>query len=172
MKKSTEKQFTSKSSYRGPAIFKQLPIVALTLVSITAVANEFDSRQVIELDQKNKAQLLSNMRDTFSSTQSIMSALVAEDMQAVVQYARPLGFKARKEQGPDELHSMLPKSFKMLGKAMHQDFDKIADDAETLQDPKHTLQQLTAVLNSCQGCHATFQIDSAMTNIENNSQSK
>ena len=55
---------------------------------------------------------------------------------------------------------MLPKSFKMLAKAMHQDFDKIADDAETLQDSKHTLQQLTNVLNSCQGCHATFQIDS------------
>jgi len=172
MKKSPEKQFIREPSSKGSALFKQLPIVALTLVSISAVANEFDSRQTIELDQKNKAQLLSNMRDTLSSTQSIMQALVAEDMQAVVQYARPLGFKARKQQGPDELHSMLPKSFKMLGKAMHQDFDKIADDAVALKDPKHTLQQLTDVLNSCQGCHATFQIDSAMINIENNTQSK
>ncbi len=152
MKNTPMKQFIR------PALFKKLPIIALTLASIPAIANEFDRRQVIELDQKNKAQLLSNMRSTLSSTQSIMSALAVEDMQAVVQYARPLGFKARKGQGPDELHSMLPKSFKMLGKAMHQDFDKIADDAETLQDPKHTLQQLAAVLSSCQGCHATFQV--------------
>ncbi len=89
-------------------------------------------------------------------------------MQKVVLHARALGFKARKERGPDELHSMLPKSFKMLGKTMHQDFDKIVDDAETVEDPKHTLQQLTNALNHCQGCHAIFQIDPII--LEKNSQ--
>jgi len=146
--------------FKKTVLLKQLPIFVLTLASLNVSANEFDSRQAIELNEENKAQLLSNMRGALSTTQLIMNALAANDMKAVAEHARVLGFKVRQAKGPNALHTVLPKSFKMLGKAMHQNFDKIAEDAETLQDSKHTLQQLAGALNSCQGCHATFRIDS------------
>ena len=153
----SNKQSTSKSFFKHSIL---VPVLALGLVSLNASANEFDARQEIELSEEHKAQLLSNMRGALAATQSIVSALAIDDMQAVADYARPLGFKARQQKGSDGLHDALPRSFKMMGKAMHQDFDKIADDAETLKDPKHTLQQLAAVMGSCQGCHATFRIES------------
>ena len=160
MNKLEQKQSTRNIPYNRPVILKALPILALSFVSLTVCANEFDQRQAVNLNEEHKAQLLSNMRGAFSATQSIIKALATDDMQAVADYARPLGFKAKKQKTPDALHNQLPKSFKMLGKAMHQDFDKIADDAENLKDPKHTLQQLAEVFNSCQGCHETFRIES------------
>jgi len=156
-------QSISKSLFRHSIL---VPVLALGLVSFNAAANEFDARQAIDLSEEHKAQLLSNMRGAFSATQSIVNALATDDMQAVADFARPLGFKARKQKGSDALHDELPRSFKMLGKAMHQSFDEIADDAETLKDPKHTLQQLAGVLNSCQGCHATFRIESIPGEVE------
>lgn len=142
-------------------LFKQLFILFLGIASFNTNANEFDLRQPIHLNDQLKAQIFSNMRKMLAGTQSIVGALAVDDMEAVAKYARPLGFKARQQQAKDELHSALPKSFKMLGKAMHMEFDKIADDAETLKDSKHTLQQLADVLNHCQGCHEVFRIDSS-----------
>ena len=153
----TNKQSTSKSFFKHSIL---VPVLALGLVSFNASANEFDPRQAIDLNEEHKAQLLSNMRGALAVTQSIVKALAEDDMQAVADYARPMGFKVRRQKPKDGLHDALPRSFKMQGKAMHQNFDKIADDAETLKDPKHTLQQLAEVMNNCQGCHATFRIES------------
>jgi len=163
MNQLAKRQSISKSFFKHSIL---VPVLALGLVSFNAAANEFDSRLAIDLSEEHKAQLLSNMRGAFAATQSIVNALAQDDMQAVADYARPLGFKARKQKGSDALHDELPRSFKMLGKAMHQSFDEIADDAENLKDPKHTLQQLSGVLNSCQGCHATFRIESVAAEAE------
>ncbi len=153
----SNEQSTSKSFFKHSIL---VSVLALSLINFSAMANEFDPRQAIELSEEHKAQLLSNMRGALATTQSIVNALAADDMQAVADYARPLGFKARRQKPKDGLHDALPRSFKMQGKVMHQNFDKIADDAETLKDPKHTLQQLAEVMNSCQGCHASFRIES------------
>jgi len=166
MNKLTNRQSTSNSYFRGSALLKKIPILALIFLSFNVVANEFDSRQPINLNEEQTAQLLSNMRGVFSATQSIVNALATDDMQAVADYATPLGFKQKQQKTPDDLHKALPKSFKMLGKAMHQNFDKIAEDAVTLKDSKHTLQQLSEVLKSCQGCHETFRVETAAVEPE------
>ncbi len=152
----SNQQSTSKPFFKHSIL---VPVFALGLVSFNASANEFDPRLAIDLNEEHKAQLLSNMRGALAVTQSIVKALAEDDMQAVADYARPMGFKVRRQKPKDGLHDALPRSFKMQGKAMHQNFDKIADDAETLKDPKHTLQQLAEVMNNCQGCHATFRIE-------------
>ncbi len=154
-------------SFLTQILIKQLPIMVLGLVSFNVTANEFDPRQAVHLNEQLKAQIFSNMRGMLTATQSIIGALAVDDMEAVANYARSVGFKAKKKQSNDELHSALPKSFKILGKAMHMDFDKIADDAVTLKDSKHTLQQLADVLGHCQGCHETFRIDSSVNEVSN-----
>lgn len=38
----------------------------------------------------------------------------------------------------DHLKGVLPKEFMQLGISVHQNFDKIAVDAQSIKDPKHT----------------------------------
>jgi ATP phosphoribosyltransferase regulatory subunit HisZ len=58
----------------------------------------------------------------------------------------------------DNFKGTLPKEFMQLGMSVYQDFDKIAADAESIKDPKHTLQQLSQSMGKCVACHATYQI--------------
>jgi hypothetical protein len=58
----------------------------------------------------------------------------------------------------DHLKGALPKEFMQLGMSVHQDFDKIAADAQSIKDPKHPLQQLSQTMGKCTACHAIYQI--------------
>jgi len=48
--------------------------------------------------------------------------------------------------------------FRQLGFSVHREFDQIAMDAESLKDVSTTLGQLSATLQKCVSCHATYQI--------------
>ena len=43
------------------------------------------------------------------------------------------------------------------------DFDTIAIDAETIGMPKHTLGQLSGVLQKCVACHSSYQVKTTTT---------
>lgn len=45
-----------------------------------------------------------------------------------------------------------------MGISVHRDFDRIATDAETLKDSKHTLRQLSESMTRCNACHETFRL--------------
>jgi cytochrome c556 len=139
-------------------LLKALPIMALGLVSTVSSANEYDQRQTLALNQAQQAHVLTEMRSLLSGMQAIVSALVTDDMESVVKHARPLGM-AMKDNPENKLHGVLPKAFMMQGKSVHMAFDKIADDAERLKDPKHTLKQISDTLQTCQGCHESYRIE-------------
>jgi len=165
MYKLPKSQSISKPFFQRQLFLNQLSILALGLMSFNAVANEFDKRQALNLNQQQQAHVLTEMRGMLSATQAIVKALATDDMNAVSQHARPFGMSMKKK--PEiELRSALPKSFRVLGMAVHQDFDKIADDAETLKNPKHTLQQLAQTLDRCKGCHETFRINVSTVEME------
>jgi hypothetical protein len=52
----------------------------------------------------------------------------------------------------------LPEEFKMLAGGVHTSFDLIAMDAEALGDPRHTLGQVSEMLQKCNACHGIYQI--------------
>jgi hypothetical protein len=64
---------------------------------------------------------------------------------------------------PPALMTKLPIEFKTLGLSVHRDFDQIALDAEGLGMPKHTLGQLSAVMQKCVACHKTYQLRTELT---------
>lgn len=123
-----------------------------------------DGRQALTLDPAERDLVLGEMRMFLSSVQRITQAVTKEDMQAVVKAAREVGLAAQ-EEVPGSLVGKLPLAFKKLGFDTHSKFDALALDAEQLGDPKHTLEQLSTLMNNCVGCHATYQIQSHVTKL-------
>ena len=78
-------------------------------------------------------------------------------MDTVASVARSLGSPMTQHVPPD-LKQALPEGFRKLGFSVHSDFDRIALDAESLGDGKHTLSQLGETLSKCVSCHGSYQI--------------
>ena len=129
----------------------------LMLFGATAMAEELDRRQVIELNDAQRAHVLIEMRAMLSGTQNILAALAANDMEELARHARLLGTKA-KHNAENNVHDALPPAFMKLGMSVHQAFDRIADDAEAGGDSQHALSQLSLAMNTCVVCHETYQI--------------
>ncbi len=123
----------------------------------SAFAENIDKRQVLMVSDAQREHVLEEMRSLLSGIQNILAALSRDDMVAVAQYARPLGMGMRAKV-EDHLHGVLPKEFMHLGMSIHRDFDRIAADAESLRDPKHTLRQLSESMKKCVACHGSYQI--------------
>jgi hypothetical protein len=139
-------------------ILRKIFIIVLGIFTVTAAAaNEVDKRQVLTLSEHQRNHVLTEMRGLLSGTQNILDALSREDMATVAREARSLGM-GMVHKGEDHLKAVLPKEFMQLGMSVHKSFDKIALDAESLKDPKHTLQQLGESMQKCNACHAAYQI--------------
>ncbi|AEG01645.1 hypothetical protein [Methylomonas methanica] len=130
---------------------------ALALINGTVWADAADGRQVIELTAAQRAHVLGEMRVLLSGTQTLLAALAADDMAAVARQASALGMHMG-HKAENHLHDVLPPAFMQLGMAVHQDFDRIAADAESRKDTKHSLQQLSTTLSTCAVCHEAYQI--------------
>lgn len=133
------------------------PALLLLFICHSGFAQEADHRQILCLTEPEKDYVLNEMRSLLNGTQQIVGALAKDDMKAVAESARALGL-TMKHKAENPLHEVLPKEFMMLGISMHKDFDAIAADAETLKNPKHTLQQLNDTMAKCNACHASYQI--------------
>jgi hypothetical protein len=136
---------------------KKTVAITLSFIAATATAGEVDTRRVLPLTEHQRDHVLTEMRALLSGTQNILGALSNEDMTAVAREARALGL-GMAHKGEDHLQAVLPEEFMQMGMSVHKDFDKIAADAESLKDPKHTLRQLSKAMQTCNGCHAGYQI--------------
>jgi hypothetical protein len=130
--------------------------VLFTLVPVVN-AEETDARTVIELSERHRALVLTEMRQFLSGLQQITEALSRDEMETVISEARILGV-AMSHHMPADLKQALPQAFRKLGHSVHSNFDQIALDAESLGDPAHTLSQLGETLSRCVSCHSTYQI--------------
>jgi hypothetical protein len=137
-------------------------ILAIALVFIASIAtgneiDEVDARRILPLTEHQRDHVLTEMRALLTGTQNILDALSKEDMALVAQEARSLGI-GMAHKGEDHLKAVLPEEFMRMGMSVHKAFDQIAADAESLKDPKHTLRQLSKAMQTCNGCHAGYQI--------------
>jgi hypothetical protein len=122
-----------------------------------AVADEADTRSVIQLSPQHRALVLTEMRQFLSGLQQIMDALSRDDMETVAREARTLG-TSMSHHMPSDLKQALPQQFRKMGHAVHSSFDQIALDAESLGDTQHAQSQLGDTLSRCVSCHSTYQI--------------
>jgi len=130
---------------------------ALFMIISTVVAEEADTRTVIQLSPQHRALVLGEMRQFLSGLQRMTDALSRDDMETVAGEARTLG-TSMSHHMPEDLKQALPQGFRKMGHAVHSSFDQIALDAESLGDGQHTLSQLGDTLSRCVACHSAYQI--------------
>lgn len=119
-----------------------------------------DGRAAVVLAPAERDLVLGEMRSFVAGLQQISDALSRDDMDAVAKAARAMGM-AKTHDAPVSMVGKLPLSFKKLALGTHHEFDTIALDAETMRMPKHTLGQLSDVLQKCVACHASYQVKAA-----------
>jgi hypothetical protein len=118
---------------------------------------DHDDRVVLDLNPGERAMILTEMRMFLDGLQKMTGALGKQELQAAAKAARNMGQKMVHEV-PPELRKKLPQEFRRLGFSVHNDFDQIALDAESLKDVSTTLNQLSATLQKCVQCHSIYQI--------------
>jgi hypothetical protein len=121
-----------------------------------------DGRVAIVVEPPECDLLLQEMRLFLEGLQAMAAGLAKDDLGAVASAARALGSKMTGDV-PAALMTKLPIEFKTLGLSVHRDFDQIALDAEGLGLPKHTLGQVSAVMQKCVACHKTYQLRTEVT---------
>ena len=122
-----------------------------------------DSRVVLELTPGERAMILEEMRMFLVGVQKMTGALGKQDVPAAAEAARDMGQKMVHEV-PPALRAKLPMEFRQLGFSVHRDFDQIALDADSMKDVSYSLNQLSATLQKCVACHATYQIQTSVLN--------
>lgn len=121
----------------------------------TSVAG--DARVAIVLDPAERGLILTEMRGFLSAIQVMSEALARADLKPVVAAARGVGMQATHDV-PATLAAKLPLEFKQLGFSVHQDFDRLAVDAEGFGDGQLALRQLGQILTKCVACHGAYQL--------------
>lgn len=149
-----------------------LAVIAVLLGVIAAMAYTFlvagktvsaeDKRSAIVLEPAERALVLGEMRGFLIAVQAITEAVTRNDAGAIAAAARPMGMVAASGV-PATLAAKLPLEFKQLGHGVHEDFDRLALDADALGDAKHAHAQLSETLKKCVACHALYQITTPVT---------
>ncbi len=120
-------------------------------------AKPADGRVPLVLLDAERHIVLEEMRNFLAVLQTITDALPREDMKEIARAARSMGSGAANEIPPQTV-AKLPEEFKVLAGGVHTTFDVMALDAESLADPRHTLTQVSELLQKCNACHGLYQI--------------
>jgi len=136
---------------------KVLSLIVLNSLLWSTAWAQTDTRETLALKASHRTIILNEMHQFLTGLHAITEALTENDMETVAQRAKPLGM-AMAENIPPELMKTLPDEFKKLGFAVHNQFDRIALDAQALEDKAHTLTQIASLLEKCVACHNNYQI--------------
>ncbi len=145
--------------YQAAVVVLVLVVAAMAYKFIVAgsTAKTEDRRVAVVLEPGERALMLGEMRGFVAGLQAIADALSREDMKGAADAARRMGM-TRSHDVPVAMMGKLPLEFKSLALGVHRGFDSIALDAESLGMPKHTLGQLSEVLQKCVACHAAYEV--------------
>ena len=150
---------------KGVAVY--WAIIGLLLLTIAGLVLKFvvlgrtgtasDGRVAILLEPSERVVVLHEMCQFLVGIQGMLEAADRGDAAAIVKIAKPLGM-AVAHHVPAGLVAKLPLEFKTLGHGVHADFDRIAMDAEAMNDARLSLRQLGETMKKCVACHSAYQI--------------
>ena len=120
------------------------------------VENKIDQRVAIELSEKNRDFVMSEMRTFLVGVKHIHDGIQDQDYPKIEKNATISGMSVENHV-PGELLRSLPVSFKKLGFDTHERFDKIAELARKSAKKEVLNQELSGLMNNCVSCHATYK---------------
>ncbi len=116
-----------------------------------------DGRTAIHLTSAERQKVLGEMRVLLATTQEVVRALAENDMEALIEAARPMGAKGHGTVD-FKLAAKLPLEFKRLGFGTHEAFDELIAMAEAGRPRDEIQLKLVEIMDACIACHATFQL--------------
>lgn len=140
-------------------------LVALLSIVVAAFSYKFtvgevkpsdDGRVAVQLSKDERNSLLLEMRTWLQNSQAILAAVSSQDFAAVATIATSSGMAAEAAT-PGSLFRKIPVEMKALGFDTRKKFDEIANDAVSLKDSQHTIQQISIAMNNCVACHAAYR---------------
>lgn len=137
---------------------RYIMVVACSAALVASSAVAEDSRAPIRVNAAQQEMILEEMRDYVVALQKISGGLAAGDFEPVAEAAASMG-RGRMTGERRRMAMALPEHFRMMGMSVHDDFDAIARDAEAMGDVSHTLEQVSATLAKCVGCHSAFRLE-------------
>ena len=138
-------------------------LLATCLVLLVACSGAHDGtllgtapRTPIALSAKERESIRAGMRVYLECLEGIIIALSANRMGDVARNAKRAGTDMI--QGVSAADAVrLPPEFLLLALDTHLRFDAMAEEASQHGSKKAVLQQLGAVLDNCNACHATYR---------------
>jgi hypothetical protein len=138
-------------------------LLATCLVLLVACSGAHDAsllrptpRSPIGLSAKERESIRAGMRVYLECLEGIIVALSANRMGDVARHAKRAGTDMI--QGVSAADAVrLPPEFLLLALDTHMKFDAMAQEASQHGSKTAVLQQLGAVLDNCNACHATYR---------------
>lgn len=121
----------------------------------SAVLEQMDARKPVPLLPMMANHQKQNMRDHLLAVQEIVAALATEDFAAIEKAAGRIGFSEQMGQMCTHMGAGAP-GFTEQALAFHHTADGIAVAARA-KDKAKVLSELTATLQTCTACHATWK---------------
>ena len=117
-----------------------------------------DERTPVVVSDTTRMMVLEEMRGFVEALAGITGALARGDVAAVADLAQPHGMQAM-QAFPRENMMEMPESFRALGRAVHQDFDRLALDARAGATVGEALTTVSQALAKCSGCHVAYRLE-------------
>ena len=134
-----------------------LPLILLVAASAPQAAPD-DPRTPVPVSAETRQLVLQEMRGFVEALAGITGALARGEVAAVADLAQPHGMQAMQAFPRQNMREM-PEPFRALGRAVHQDFDRLATDARagvTVGEARATVSQALA---KCSGCHVAYRLE-------------
>ena len=141
------------------ALIASLGFFLVLPFSLDQATAEKDQREVVYLDDENRAFVIQEMQLFVSGLQQSITALSKSDMKSVAVALRSLGMQSMST-APATLMSNLPVEFRQIGMPIHMEFDKLATAADQGATAEEILAGLGTAMNRCLACHAAYRIES------------
>ena len=117
-----------------------------------------DGRTAIILLGDERDFVLGEMRGFLETVEGIVTGIAENDMEAVATVATAAGMGSVGGETA-ALIGKLPLEFKTLGLDTHALFDDLAAAATESNDPAIVTAKLSALMQNCTGCHASYRFD-------------
>lgn len=118
-----------------------------------------DGRYAVLLKRDERNLVLAEMRQLLAGVQTILEAIINDDLKVVERTARSLGMKAAADVNP-VLMAKLPLDFKSTGMGVHGRFDEMALKVHSGKINKEgVLKEVSDIMLTCVGCHQAYRID-------------